>query len=212
MQRPFAAYVMENILFKISFPAEFHAQTAVECAVKLHPEVGHRLDDIEKIILTTQESAVRIISKTGPLYNPADRDHCLQYMVATGLVHGTLTADHYSDEAAADPRLDMLRMMMEVVEDKRYSRDYLDPDKRSIANAVQVFFKDGSSTGKVEVEYPLGHRRRRNEGIPLLFKKFRENLLTRFPAGRAELLFQLLSDRHRLEKMPVHEFMVMMTM
>jgi len=210
MQRPFGSYVMENILFKVAFPAEFHAQTAVECAVKLHERVRNRIDDIDRIILTTQESAIRIISKTGPLYSPADRDHCLQYMVATGLIHGTLTADHYSEEAAADPRIDILREKMEVIEDKRYSVDYLDPEKRSIANAVQVFFKDGSRTEKVEVEYPLGHRRRRGEGISLLIRKFRENLLTRFPAGRAESIFQLMSDRQKLECMTVHEFMEML--
>jgi 2-methylcitrate dehydratase len=210
MQRPFGSYVMENILFKVAFPAEFHAQTAVECSVKLHDAVLNRLDDIDRIVLTTQESAVRIISKSGPLYSPADRDHCLQYMVATGLIHGTLTADHYSDEAAADPRIDALREKMEVVEDKRYSVDYLDPEKRSIANAVQVFFRDGSCTEKVEVEYPLGHRRRRSEGIPLLFKKFRENVLTRFPSGRAESILHLLSDRKKLEYMTVHAFMEML--
>jgi 2-methylcitrate dehydratase len=210
MQRPFGSYVMENILFKVAFPAEFHAQTAVECAVKLHETVGSRLDEIDRIVLSTQESAVRIISKTGPLYNPADRDHCIQYMVAIGLINGTLTADHYSDEAAADPRIDMLREKMEVVEEKRYSVDYLDPGKRSIANAVQVFFKDGSCTEKVEVEYPLGHRRRRSEGIPLLIRKFRENMLTRFPARRAESIFQVLSDRQKLECMTVHEFMEML--
>ncbi len=209
LQRPFGTYVMENILFKVAFPAEFHAQTAVECALKLHDTVKNRLSDIDKIILTTQQSAVRIISKTGPLYNPADRDHCLQYMVAIGLIHGALSADHYSDEVAADPRIDMLRERMEVVEDARYSRDYLDPEKRSIANAVQVFFKDGSSTEKIEVEYPLGHRRRRSEGLPLLFKKFRENLLTRFPGRQAEAILHLISDRQRLETMLVHDFMEM---
>jgi 2-methylcitrate dehydratase len=210
MQRPFGSYVMENILFKVAFPAEFHAQTAVECAVKLHETVGSRLDEIDRIVLSTQESAVRIISKTGPLYNPADRDHCIQYMVAVGLINGTLTADHYSDEAAADPRIDMLREKMEVVEEKRYSVDYLDPGKRSIANAVQVFFKDGSCTEKVVVEYPLGHRRRRSEGIPLLIRKFRENMLSRFPARRAESIFEVLSDRQKLECMTVHEFMEML--
>lgn len=212
LQRPYGSYVMENILFKVAFPAEFHAQTAVECALKLHPLVKERLDDIEEIVLTTQESAIRIISKTGPLYNPADRDHCLQYMVAVGLINGALTAGHYSDAAAANPRIDMLRGKMKVVEDPRYSRDYLDPGKRSIANAVQVFFNGGSSTDKVEVEYPLGHRRRRSKGIPLLLKKCRENLLSRFPASKAESVFRILSDRQRLESMPVHEFMDMVTL
>lgn len=207
MQRPFGTYVMENILFKVAFPAEFHAQTAVECAIGLHGRVRDRLDDIERIVITTQESAIRIISKTGPLYNPADRDHCLQYMVAIGLIHGMLTAGDYSDESAADPRIDMLRGKMEVVEDPRYSRDYLDPEKRSIPNAVQVFFKDGDSTEKVEVEYPYGHPRRRGEGIPLLFRKFRENLLTRFPEEQVQEILELVNDRHKLESMPVHEFM-----
>jgi 2-methylcitrate dehydratase len=211
LQRPYGSYVMENILFKVAFPAEFHAQTAVECALLLHPRVITRLDDIEEIVLTTQEPAIRIISKTGPLYNPADRDHCLQYMVAVGLIHGELTAGHYSDTAAADLRIDILRARMKVVEDPRYSRDYLDPEKRSIANAVQVFFKGGSSTGKMEVEYPLGHRRRRGEGLPLLLNKCRENLRSRFPAVRADAIFELLSDRQRLECLPVNEFMDMVT-
>ena len=142
--RPFGSYVMENVLFKVSFPAEFHAQTAVEAAVRLHPQVAGRLDEIERIVIETQESGVRIIDKTGPLANPADRDHCMQYMVAVPLIHGTLTAEHYEDEAAADPRIDALRQTMQVVENRRYSVDYLDPEKRSIANAVQVFFRDGT--------------------------------------------------------------------
>ncbi|MFA7096490.1 MAG: bifunctional 2-methylcitrate dehydratase/aconitate hydratase [Gammaproteobacteria bacterium] len=206
-QRPYGSYVMENVLFKISYPAEFHAQTAVECAVTLHPQVRERLDDIERIVLTTHESAIRIISKTGPLYNPADRDHCLQYMVAIGLIHGNLTADHYEDEAAADPRIDALRAKMEVIEDERYSRDYLDPEKRSIANAVQIFFKDGTQTEKVEVEYPIGHRRRRREGIPLLLAKFHTNLATRLSDQQAQTVMDLCQDQERLEAMPVHEFM-----
>jgi 2-methylcitrate dehydratase len=205
-QRPYGSYVMENVLFKIAFPAEFHAQTAVEAAFALHPQVRERLAEVERIVLTTQESAVRIISKSGPLHNPADRDHCLQYMVAVGLIFGELTADHYEDEVAADPRIDALRAKMEVVEDARYSRDYLAPDKRSIANAVQVFFRDGSKTEKVEVAYPLGHRRRRAEGLPLLVEKFRRNLATRFPKRRAEALVELCLDRERLEGMAVHEF------
>jgi 2-methylcitrate dehydratase len=209
-QRPYGSYVMENILFKIAFPAEFHAQTAVEAALALHPLVRDRLDAIERIVITTQEPALRIISKTGPLHNPADRDHCLQYMTAVALIHGALTADHYEDGAAADPRIDRLRERMEVVEDRKYSRDYLDPEKRSIANAVQVFFTGGGETDRVEVEYPLGHRRRRREGIPLLLEKFRRNLATRFPAARARTILQLCEDRDRLEGTPVHEFMEMM--
>jgi len=209
-QRPYGSYVMENILFKIAFPAEFHAQTAVEAALALHPLVRDRLDVIERIVITTQEPALRIISKTGPLHNPADRDHCLQYMTAVALIHGALDADHYEDGAAADPRIDRLRARMEVVEDKKYSRDYLDPEKRSIANAVQVFFTGGGETARIEVEYPLGHRRRRREGIPLLLEKFRRNLATRFPAARARAILQLCEDRDRLEGTPVHEFMEML--
>lgn len=207
-QRPYGTYVMENILFKISFPAEFHAQTACEAAVQLHPRVKDRVDEIDKVVITTHESAIRIISKEGPLANAADRDHCLQYMTAVPLLFGWLTAEHYEDAFhGAHPEIDDLRGKMEVVEDKRYSRDYLDPDKRSIANAVQVFFTDGSSTDKVEVEYPIGHRRRREEGIPLLEKKFRANLATRFPAGRCEKIYALCKDREKLEQIPVHEFM-----
>ena len=206
-QRPYGSYVMENILFKSAFPAEFHAQTAVECAIKLHGMVGARLDGIDRIEITTQESAIRIISKSGPLYNPADRDHCLQYMVAIGLIFGELNAGHYSDAVAADPRIDRLRERMEVVQEPRYSREYLDPDKRSIANAVQVFFKDGSKTERVESEYPPGHRRRREEGIPLLLQKCRSNLAGRLPASQVERIMELCADRRRLEGMPVEEFM-----
>ncbi len=206
-QRGYGSYVMEHVLFKISYPAEFHAQTAVECAVQLHPRVKDRLGDIERIVLTTHESAIRIISKTGPLHNPADRDHCLQYMVAIGLIHGDLTAGHYEDQAAADPRIDRLREKMEVIEDKRYSADYHDPDKRSIANAVEIVFKDGRGTGKVEVEYPIGHRRRRAEGIPHLIAKFRANLATRFADKQAEAILDLCLDAPRLNRMPVPEVM-----
>ena len=208
-QRTYGSYVMENILFKVSFPAEFHAQTAVECALKLHEQVRNRLDDIERIVITTQESAIRIISKSGPLYNAADRDHCIQYVVAIGLIFGELTADHYEDSFASDPRIDRLREKMETEEDKRYSRDYLDPDKRSIANAVQVFFKDGSSTEKIEVEYPMGHRRRRKEGVPLLIEKFRKNASTRLPEEKVYEILALFLDTRRLEETPVSGFMEM---
>jgi 2-methylcitrate dehydratase len=207
LPRTYGSYVMENVLFKVAFPAEFHAQTAVECALKLHPGVADRLDRIERVVIETQESAVRIISKSGPLHNPADRDHCLQYMTAVGLIFGRLTADHYSDAVAADPRIDRLRERMEVREEPRYSRDYLDPEKRSIANAVQIFFKDGSATERAEVEYPLGHRRRRGEALPLLKEKARANMAARLPAERAEALIELCLDRRRLASMPVHEFM-----
>jgi 2-methylcitrate dehydratase len=205
-QRPFGSYVMENVLFKISFPAEFHAQTAVECAIKLHPKVRDRLADIEKIVITTHESAIRIIDKTGPLHNPADRDHCIQYMTAIGLIFGELTADHYEDAVAVDPRIDALREKMQTVENKAYSKDYLDPDKRSIANAIQVFFKDGSSTELVEVEYPLGHRRRRGEGTPELLKKFYANLSTLLPAKQVQAIKDACSSRSKLEQMSVNQF------
>lgn len=206
-QRPYGSYVMENVLFKISYPAEFHAQTAVECAIKLHPQIKNRLNEIDKIVLTTHESAVRIISKTGPLYNPADRDHCLQYMVAIGLIFGELTADYYEDKLAVDPRIDQLREKMEVVEDKQYSVDYHDPEKRSIANAMQIYFKDGSKTEKVAIEYPLGHRRRRQESIPVLLDKFEHNLSTRFPRKQVEAILNLCQDQKKLAQMPVDEFM-----
>jgi 2-methylcitrate dehydratase len=209
LQRPraYGAYVMENVLFKIAFPAEFHAQTAAECAIKLHPRVKDRLDQIDRVVLTTQESAIRIISKTGPLHNPADRDHSLQYIVAIPLIFGALTADHYEDTIACDPRIDALRAKMQVVEDPRYTREYLEADKRSIANAVQVYFNDGTSTAKVEVEYPLGHRRRRTESIPLLVKKFEENLATRLKPAQVQAIIEVCQDRQRLEETPVDAFM-----
>ena len=208
--QPYASYVMENVLFKISFPAEFHAQTAVECAFKLHGQVCYRLDEVEKITITTHESAIRIIDKTGPLHNPADRDHCIQYMVAIGLIFGELTAEHYEDDVAADPRIDALREKMVTVEDSRYSRNYLDPHKRSIANALQVHFKDGSTSQQIAVEYPIGHRRRRAEGIPLLEEKFAKNLASRFPAGKVEEIIELCNDQKRLEATHVNEFMEML--
>lgn len=207
LARPLESYVMENILFKIAFPAEFHAQTAAECAMQLHPQVKDRIDEIDRIALTTHESAIRIISKTGPLNNPADRDHCLQYIVAIGLIFGELTADHYEDAVAADPRIDALREKMVVEEDPRYSRDYLESDKRSIANAVQVFFKDGTHTDKIEIEYPIGHRRRRVEGIPLLIQKFRDNMATHYPEEIVEEVTSLFLNPERLEQTPVSELM-----
>lgn len=205
--RPFGSYVMENVLFKISYPAEFHAQTAVECAVKLHPQVINRLDQIEKIVLITHESAIRIISKSGPLHNPADRDHCLQYMVAVALLHGDLKANYYEAEFAKDSRIDTLREKMTVEENKQYSKDYLDPNKRSIANSIQIYFKDGSATEKVEVEYPLGHRRRREEGIPLLFEKFQENIAKHYSTEKVTQLVKLFRDPQTLEQLPVNELM-----
>jgi 2-methylcitrate dehydratase len=207
--RRYGSYVMENVLFKISFPAEFHAQTAVEAAVLLHPEVKDRLSDIRKIEIVTHESAIRIIDKKGPLNNPADRDHCIQYMVAIGLVKGNLTAADYEDDVARDPRIDALRAKMSCVENKQYSRDYLDPKKRSIANQLQIFFRDGTKTRKVAVEYPLGHRRRRHQGIPLLEAKFRRNLDRRFPEKQREAILELCRDTKRLEATPANEFVDM---
>ena len=207
LPREFDSYVMENVLFKISFPAEFHAQTAVEAAVILHDEIKDRLDEIEKILISTHESAIRIISKEGKLNNPADRDHCLQYMTAIGLLKGNLVAEDYEDDVASDPRIDQLREKMVIEEDERYSREYLEADKRSIANAIQIIFKDGSSTKKVEVEYPIGHRRRREQGIPLLIEKFERNLATQFSSSRSEEILAICSDQATLESTPVTKFM-----
>ena len=204
----YGSYVMENILFKISFPAEFHSQTAAEASVQLHPEVKDRLPEIEKIVIHTHESAIRIISKSGPLNNPADRDHCLQYMTAVPLAFGNLVAEDYEDSFhAANPIIDELREKMEIHENPTYSKEYLEPEKRSIANAIQVFFKDGSSTEQVEINYPVGHRRRREEGIPLLEEKFKANLATRFPAKRSAKIFELCKDQKALEQTAVNDFM-----
>ena len=205
-QRPYGSYVMENVLFKISFPAEFHAQTAVECALALHDQVKNRLNDIEKVIIKTQEPAVRIIDKKGPLHNPADRDHCIQYTTAIGLIFGELTAEHYKDEIAKDPRIDELREKIEAIENPQFTRDYLDPDKRSISNSVQVFFKDGSKTEEIVVEYPIGHKYRRQEGIPLLLEKFHKSLFDHFKKSQAEKIKIICSDRKELENLPVNEF------
>lgn len=208
LSQSFGSYVMENVLFKVSFPAEFHAQTAAEAAITLHPEVRDRIPDIDKVVITTHESAIRIISKQGALANPADRDHCLQYMTAVPLIFGSLTAEHYEDEFHAEhPAIDELRGKMEVVEDPRYTAEYLEADKRSIANAVQVFFKDGTCTEQVLVEYPIGHRRRREESIPLLEQKFRNNLSTRFPAQRSQKIIALFADQSVLESTPVQLLM-----
>jgi 2-methylcitrate dehydratase len=210
MGRPLGSYVMEHVLFKVSFPAEFHAQTAVECAVQLHPAVRDRLTQIERIVIETQEPAMRIIDKTGPLNNPADRDHCLQYMVAIPLIHGTLSADDYENDAARDPRIDALRQKMQVIENPRYSADYLDPGKRSIANSLQVFFTDGTSTDRVEVEYPIGHRRRRREAIPLLRGKFESAVKTRFDSIRAASLIDAFADAAKLDAMDIDAFMTLL--
>jgi 2-methylcitrate dehydratase len=206
LPRPLGSYVMENILFKISYPAEFHAQTVVEAAVQLHPLVHDRLEAIERIEIETQEAGARIIDKTGPLANPADRDHCLQYMTAVALLKGDLNAADYEDEAAADPRIDMLRRKMHVAQNERFTCDYLDPEKRSIANAVRVFFADGSSTDRVEVEYPLGHRRRRAEASPLLRGKFERAVALQLEPRSVVRILSLFADPARLSKTPVHEF------
>ncbi len=207
--RGFGSYVMENVLFKISYPAEFHAQTAVEAAMRLHgqlAEMGLTHEAIEHITVRTHEACVRIIDKHGPLTNPADRDHCIQYMMAVPLIHGRLTAADYEDSVAADPRIDALRAKITCVEDPRFTRDYLDPHKRSIANAVTVRLKDGRTLPEVVVEYPIGHKRRRSEGIPLLIEKFRRNLARRFPQKQQQGIAELSLDGPRLERTPVHEY------
>ena len=208
-QRPFGSYVMENVLFKLSFPAEFHAQTAVECAVALHPLIKNKEAEVERIDIYTHESAIRIISKEGPLHNPADRDHCLQYMVAIGLLFGDLKAEHYEDTVASDPRIDFLRDKMKVHEERQYSIDYLEPEKRSIANCIQISFKDGTRTEKVCVEYPIGHKRRRKEGLPVLMHKFEQNLSTQFSAEKIKTICNAMNDTNNLTAMPVDVFMGM---
>ena len=210
LPREFSSYVMENVLFKISFPAEFHAQTSVEAAVILHEEIKDRIDEIETVEITTHESAIRIISKEGALNNPADRDHCIQYMTAIGLLKGDLVAEDYEDDVASDPRIDELRGKMVIQEDERYTKEYLEEDKRSIANAIVIHFKDGSSTEKVEVEYPIGHRRRREQGIPLLIEKFKANLSTQFSENRTKEILSLCEDQSTLENSSVIDFMNLM--
>jgi 2-methylcitrate dehydratase len=206
-QRPFGSYVMENVLFKISYPAEFHAQTAVECALKLHPQVAGRIDQITKITIETQEAGARIIDKTGPLANPADRDHCIQYMVAVPLIFGALSAEHYEDQVAADPRIDALRGKMEVRENPDFTRDYFDPDKRYIGNALTVHFADGSQSERIQVDYPIGHRRRRAEGIPVLERKFDAALRQVYPRGRADRLRELFANPSQLGNTSFNDFM-----
>lgn len=203
----YGTYVMENVLFKISFPAEFHAQTAVQAALRLHEQVKERLEDIDRIVIRTQESANRIINKSGPLDNPADRDHCLQYMVAIPLIFGRLTAEDYEDDIAADPRVDVLRAKMEVVEDERFTREYLEPDKRAIGNAIRVHFADGSATEEVVVDYPVGHRRRREEGIPLLIEKFELYLRGRIAEPHASQVAEICGTREGFENTPVTTLM-----
>lgn len=203
----YGTYVMENILFKISYPAEFHAQTAVECSINLHPEVASRLDDIDKIVIKTQESGDRIINKVGPLDNPADRDHCLQYMIAIGLIHGALRAEHYEDDVASDPRVDAIREKMVVSEDPRFTKEYLEADKRAIGNSIQVVFKDGSSTEDVVIDYPVGHRRRREEGIPLLEEKFERYIRGKISPKNANKILEACSEQSVFETTSVNDFM-----
>ncbi|GAB4189588.1 MAG: bifunctional 2-methylcitrate dehydratase/aconitate hydratase [Wenzhouxiangellaceae bacterium] len=205
-QRPYGSYVMENVLFKISFPAEFHAQTAVECALTLHEQVQGRIDEIEKIVIETQEAGVRIIDKTGPLANYADRDHCIQYMVAVPLIFGQLTAASYEDEVANDPRIDRLRDVMEVVENEQFTKDYFDPEKRAIGNAIQIFFNDGSKTERVAVDYPIGHRRRRDEGIPVLKNKFKQAVHQHYDARKAQRIMAAFENQGELDDMSVVDF------
>src|SRR6186713_4663 len=206
LAQPLGSYVMENVLFKISYPAEFHAQTAVECAMALHEKVRDKLALVDRIVIETQEPGVRIIDKTGPLANPADRDHCIQYMVAVPLIFGRLTAADYEDVVATDPRIDLLRGKMEVRENTTFTQDYYAADKRYIGNAVQVFFRDGSSTPRVAVDYPIGHRKRRAEGMPVLVKKFEASVAQHFTPKQTESIKALFADRARLEQMPVQEF------
>jgi 2-methylcitrate dehydratase len=208
-QRPFGSYVMENVLFKISYPAEFHSQTAVECAMQIHAALKREkrtADDIKKITIRTHEACIRIIDKKGPLNNPADRDHCIQYMVAVPIIFGRLTAGDYEDSVAADPRIDELRSRITCVEDKGFTRDYHDPEKRSIANALAVEFKDGKKLGEFVCEYPIGHKRRRKEGMPVLVEKFKLNLGRRFPFKQQQAILEACMNPGKLHAMPVNEF------
>jgi 2-methylcitrate dehydratase len=208
--QPFGTYTMANIVWKAAFPAEMHGQTAVECALRLHKEVGHRLDQVDSIVIRTQEPALRIIDKRGPLQNPADRDHCLQYMVAVALAYGELTSRHYEEDVARDPRIDLLRGLTTVVEDPSFSRDYLTAGKRSVANTVEVTLGDGSRLGPVTVEYPVGHPRRRREGIPAVEHKFAAAILQAHPSERSDEILATAGDQDRLEATPVHDFMALL--
>lgn len=210
LNQKLGSYVMENILFKVSYPAEFHAQTAAEAAVELHPKVKDRLDEIEKVVITTHESAIRIIDKKGPLHNPADRDHCLQYITAIGLMNGGITAEDYEDEAAANPIIDELRDKMILEENETYTKEYLDPEKRSIANAVQVFFTDGTSTDNIVCEYPLGHRFRRDEALPQLREKYKYNMATKYSQKQLKDIEDVSYDYETIADMNVNDFMSML--
>ena len=212
-QRPYGSYVMEHVLFKISFPAEFHSQTAVEAAMTIHDELkrlGKAPEDIRKVTVRTHEACIRIIDKKGPLNNPADRDHCIQYMMAVPILFGRLTAEDYEDSVAQDPRIDKLRDRIDCVEDKQFTRDYHDPEKRSIANAVTVEFSDGKKLKEIVVEYPIGHKRRRKEGMPVLVEKFKTNLARQFAEKQRAAILELCLDQKRLEATPVHEFVDLM--
>ncbi len=209
-QRGYGSYVMENVLFKISYPAEFHSQTAVEAAMTLHEVVKDRIGEIGKVVIETQEAGVRIIDKTGPLDNPADRDHCIQYMVAVPLIFGRLTAADYEDDVAADPRIDALRDKMEVTENERFTKDYFDPDKRYIGNAVQVFFSDGTSTDRIAVDFPIGHRKRRAEGIAVLQQKFVDSVSPKLSSNQWAELDALCADREMLASAAVDDFMALL--
>lgn len=206
LEHELGSYIIENILYKVSFPAEFHAQTAVEAALQLHPALKNKMDQIDHIDIHTHEAALRIIDKKGPLRNFADRDHSMQYMVATALIHGNLTSNHYSDEAAKDPRIDALREKIHIYEEKQFSKDYLDPEIRSIASTLTVILKDGTHIGPLSVEFPIGHKRRRDEGIPLLFEKARKNLLSKFNDEHVEKIIHLFQNPQKLDSMPVNAF------
>ena len=206
LSQPLGSYVMENVLFKISFPAEFHAQTAVEAGMTLHAEIASKLDSIERVVIETQEPGVRIIDKTGPLANPADRDHCIQYMVAIPLLFGRLTAADYEDDIANDARVDALRARMQVKENPTFTEEYYAPEKRYIGNAVQVFFKDGSASRRVQVDFPIGHRKRRAEGMPVLVKKFEGSVAAHFTAKQTESITAMFTDVKSLAALPVSDF------
>jgi 2-methylcitrate dehydratase len=210
-QRPYGSYVIENVLFKIAYPTAFHGQSGVEAAIKLHPLVKDRLDDIKRVDVKCHNSSMVILDKTGPLANPADRDHCMQYMMAAGMIFGKLTAEDYEDHVAADPRIDALRKKMSLSESEVFEREYHDPAKRTNANSIQVYFKDGTKTPLSQVDYPLGHRRRRKEGIPLLIEKFEKNVARVFAEKQRRAIKDVCLDRKRLAAMPFNEFFDLMS-
>ncbi|HLB56520.1 MAG TPA: bifunctional 2-methylcitrate dehydratase/aconitate hydratase [Coxiellaceae bacterium] len=212
LQRPYENYVMENILFKISYPAEFHSQTAVECAMQLYPLVKNKLNDIERIEVQTQNAAMRIISKKGPLHNPADRDHCLEYMIAVPLIYGELTAKHYENDIAKNTMIDTLRNKMHVTENEKFSTEYLDPEKRAIGNSIQIFFKDGTKTDLISIDYPIGHKRRRVDGIPLLFAKFKSAVAEHYSAKQAQDITAVCMDQEKLMQIAIDELMKMLVL